>query len=189
MNKVFPCKWVKQIDRSHWGRGPWDAEDVDREQWADPLTGYPCLAIRSDLGCWAGYVGVYPDHPAFGRELDCLPGHRGVNFTGYNDDIHFVAPPPDNPDVCVDETDPKSILDVIRMPDHLWFFGFDTAHAGDAIPSVEAALVHFKTSGTKFGTYRDIQFVKQCCANIAKALSLAERLGSVESLETLIGAD
>jgi hypothetical protein len=70
MNKVFPRKWYNQIDRSLWGKGPWDSELEDREQWSDSMTGYPCLAIRCEIGVWAGYVAVYPTHPAFGEKVD-----------------------------------------------------------------------------------------------------------------------
>jgi hypothetical protein len=185
MSKVFPLKWVKQVDRSAWGDGPWDAEDIDREQWADPMTGYACLAIRSDLGTWAGYVAVGHEHPAFGLELDNLPAHYGINWTGYNDDVHFITPPPENENACVDENDPKSVLEVIRMPDHLWFFGFDTAHAGDLIPSVDYVLKRMTRNPCgerQLGVYRDIGFVKKCCAEIASALKEAERTGSVAAL-------
>jgi hypothetical protein len=171
MNKVFPLKWYNQIDRSMWGPGPWDAELEDREQWSDAMTGYPCLAIRCQMGGWAGYVGVYPDHPAFGAEVD-LPGH--ICDYGHTDDHRFIAPWPLDPEAVVDEDDPKkSILDVVRMPDYLWFFGFDFLHAGDLIPSVNNVLAKsLKPCKEKqLGTYKDLAHVKKTCATVALALS------------------
>jgi hypothetical protein len=169
MNKVFPRKWYDQLDRSHWGTGPWRDEPEDRAQWSDGLTGYPCLAIRSTLGCWAGYVGVCPHHPAFGQELEI--GH--VNWHCYTDETHYIEPPPEDADAVVDVNDPKgSILSCVRMPDYLWFFGFDFAHAGDAIPSAAAMDVHIRTTprGTK-ETYKDLDYVKKTCTKIALELS------------------
>lgn len=154
-----------------WGKGPWDSELEDREQWSDPMTGYPCLAIRCDMGGWAGYVGVYPDHPAFGEQVD-LPGK--ICDYGYTDDIRFIEPPPLDPEVSVDVDDPKqSILDVVRMPDYLWFFGFDFLHAGDLIPSVNNVLKRTLNpcNEKQLGTYKDLAYVKKTCATVALALS------------------
>jgi hypothetical protein len=171
MNKVFPRKWYKQHDRSTWGAGPWDAELEDREQWADPATGYPCLMIRTDLGAWSAYVGVYPDHPAFGEEIEDL-GH-GVNDYGYTDEIRFIEPWPDDPNAVVDVDNPKeSILEVVRLPDYLWFFGFDNMHGGDIIPGINEALQHTlsRSGGRRIGTYKDQAHVKKTCAEIALLL-------------------
>jgi hypothetical protein len=168
MNKVFPRKWYRLHSRVHWAKGPWDGEP-DREQWSDPMTAYPCLAIRSDIGVWAGYVGVYQFHPAFGVELENLPH---VTWHCYTDEIHFIEPPPEDPNAVVDVDDPKgSILATVRMPDYLWWFGFDFAHGGDAIPCMSTMDVHMKTTprGRK-ETYKDLEYVKKTCATIALEL-------------------
>lgn len=175
MNKVFPLKWYDRIDRSTWGSGPWDGEP-DREQWSDPVTGYPCLAIRCDLGGWAGYIGVYPDHPAFGEKVDDVPGN--VCDYGHTDEIRFIEPWPEDPNAIVDESDPKgSVMRVVRMPDYLWWFGFDFLHAGDLIPSMNDIIK--KTKGLcgerQLGTYKDIAHVKKTCAAIALALCRMEK--------------
>jgi hypothetical protein len=180
MNKVFPRKWHDQHDRSTWGKGLWDGEP-DREQWSDSMTGYPCLAIRCDLGMWAGYVGVYPEHPAFGQEIDDLPG---VNFWCYTDEHHFIEPWPVDPNAVVNVDDPKeSILQVVRMPDYLWFFGFDFAHAGDIIPSVVVAMANVQRSLNRTAldkafksTYKDLAYVKKTCETVA--IELARMAGT-----------
>jgi hypothetical protein len=171
MNKVFPRKWYKLVDRSMWGPGPWDAEEEDREQWSDSMTGYPCLAIRCEIGVWAGYVGVYPDHPAFGERVDDVPGN--VCDYDYTDAVRFIEPWPEDPNACVDVDDPKeSILSVVRMPDYLWWFGFDFAHAGDLIPGINAALRASlnKCNEKQLGTYKDLAYVKKTCAAVALGL-------------------
>lgn len=171
MNKVFPLKWYRQHDRSMWGAGPWDGELEDREQWSDPQTGYPCLAIRCDLGIWAGYVGVEPFHPTFGKEIEELPG---VNWWGPTDEHHFIEPWPEDQNSVVDEADPKgSILSTVRMPDYLWFFGFDFAHAGDLIPAVVGCPGIPKVARANLehqGTYKDLAHVKKTCAEVALIL-------------------
>jgi hypothetical protein len=176
MNKVFPRKWYGQIDRSLWGKGPWDGEP-DREQWSDSMTGYPCLAIRCDIGVWAGYVGVYPEHPAFGERADDVPGN--ICDFSYTDEIRFIEPPPIDAHAVVDVDDPKeSILSVVRMPEYLWWFGFDFAHGGDLIPSMHAILNKaVKPCGEKqLGTYKDLAYVKKTAATIA--LSLCRMTGT-----------
>jgi hypothetical protein len=68
-------------NRTGWGHGPWDTEP-DKVQWPDAVTGLPCLAVRSDLGNWCGYVGVSPDHPDHGKGYDDVDVeiHGGLTF-------------------------------------------------------------------------------------------------------------
>jgi len=57
-------------DKTEWSDGPWKQEP-DKRQWPDPTTGYPCLALRNwHSGSFCGYVGVPPDHPAYGLHYD-----------------------------------------------------------------------------------------------------------------------
>jgi hypothetical protein len=54
---------IKGLDRSKWGKGPWQSEP-DLAEWRDPTTGYPCLALRHTKdGNWCAYVALPADHP------------------------------------------------------------------------------------------------------------------------------
>jgi len=55
----------RTVDKSQWPRGEWD-DEPDKIQWADEITGLPCLAVRGPVGSWCGYVGVAPGHPLYG---------------------------------------------------------------------------------------------------------------------------
>ncbi|MDE2096384.1 MAG: hypothetical protein KGL39_03995 [Patescibacteria group bacterium] len=71
-------------EKRKWGGGPW-VKEPDKKQWADPATGLPCLAVRHlELGNWCGYVGVSPDHPAYGLHYDGITikdaKHRHARF-------------------------------------------------------------------------------------------------------------
>ncbi len=70
----------RTIDKSAWGPGPWQ-DEPDKVQWTDEATGLPCLMLRSRHGGnWCGYVGVAPDHPAFGLSYD---GERSEERKAY----------------------------------------------------------------------------------------------------------
>lgn len=133
------------VDRSNWGPGPWDNEP-DRVLWTDAATGFPCAVNRNSLGALCGYVGVGPEHPLYGRLTDGRPlddildVHGGITFTG--------ALP--------------------HVPDGLWYFGFDCAHAFDRIPKLPM-----------YGSnvYRDLGYV------VAEVTSLARQLGARDQEE------
>lgn len=98
---------MREIDRNGWGSGPWDGEP-DREDWTDETTGYPCVALRTDLGNWCGYVGLPNVVSFFGvhhDELYDIEVHGGLTFSGA---FHDYA--------------------------NVWFFGFDCNHGFDFAP-------------------------------------------------------
>lgn len=68
------------MDKSAWGPGPWQ-DEPDKRQWADEATGLPCLIVRGPIGALCGYVGVPPDHPAYGLSYDGTPNkeHRAYH--------------------------------------------------------------------------------------------------------------
>jgi hypothetical protein len=56
------------IDKSAWADGPWHHEP-DKRQWE--VDGLYCLILRNGmLGNLCGYVGLPPDHPAYGLHYD-----------------------------------------------------------------------------------------------------------------------
>lgn len=68
------------VDKSEWGPGPWQ-DEPDKRQWQDEATGLPCLIVRGPVGALCGYVGVPPDHPAYGLSYDGMPAkeHRAYH--------------------------------------------------------------------------------------------------------------
>lgn len=142
------------IDRSKWKQpfGEWDGEP-DKAQWPDPVTGLPCLAVRhSTSGHWCGYVGVSEGHPYFGRPYDeALVECIELTFA---DKCHPNA------------TEDHGICHIAGEgePDHVWWFGFDFAHAGDTCPGYMNAYEFLDSS------YKTLAVVKRECADLAAQL-------------------
>jgi hypothetical protein len=173
---VSPRRWENLVDRSFWPPGPWDSDPYDRAQWPDFKTQLPCLAIRSEIGCWTGYVGVPQTHTFF----DIPAELSRVNFFGPTDEIHYIDPGDVPEDAHVDENNPLSALDVIRLPPKLWFFGFDTAHHNDLIPLMAAVELGVEREypnmpARQKATYKNLDFIIGQCAKIAEELVQADR--------------
>lgn len=112
-------------------------------QWEH--AGLHCLILFHELtGCFNGYVGVTKGHPYFGKDyheegIENLEVHGGVTFTGTWVDVE----------------------------DGLWYIGFDTAHAMDVTPAIDALLPpHLKIRHTEPGTAEEMvknatQFYKE----------------------------
>jgi hypothetical protein len=146
--------WLPEEIRARWDHEPgmWNIEP-DRVEWRDENTGLVCLALRHPgSGHWCGYVGVAPSHPWHGRGYDDVPAdiHGGVTFAqgceplgklGEHRVCHTPAP---------DE------------PDHLWWLGFDCAHAGDYIPGQSGRYRR------DYDTYKTLSFVRGECARLAR---------------------
>lgn len=179
MNKVFPRKWTGLIDRAMWAAGPWDREPEDRIQWGDKATGLPCLMIRAPTGAWNGYVGIGPEHPGYGLEIDGLPAHRGIVYHSFTNDVHYIEPEPWG-DLPIDENHPETLIDIIRLRPMLWFFGFDAAHGRDIVPGLDAMMARHASQAfindqalsayDRGSAYRDTAYIKKCCADLAAAL-------------------
>ena len=150
-------KTYHTIDKSSWGPGPWQSEP-DKVQWAGPETNYPCIAVRQrHSGHWCGYVGVEPDHPAFGKgydDLDCTV-HGGLTYAD-----SCQADRPEEIAVCH--------VPAPGEPDNIWWLGFDCAHADDLMPK------YYAMGYGSSGTYRTLQYVQDECRNLAKQLKAME---------------
>ena len=58
------------IDKTSWISGIWQQEP-DRIEWFDDASGLHCLVLRSpQMGHLCGYVGIAPNHPAWGVHYD-----------------------------------------------------------------------------------------------------------------------
>jgi len=142
-------------DKSTWLRGVWDNEP-DKIQWQDETTGLPCLIVRGPHGALCGYVGVAPGHPLFEQSGDDLDAHGGITYgatcqEGANESKGICHKPG------------------AGEPDHVYWFGFDCAHAGDFCPKFDTNL----GAPTGWGepvTYRDIPYVEGQCRDLARQL-------------------
>lgn len=171
---LFPLKKCGLVDRSHWAEGPWDKEPEDRVQWSDAVTTYPCIAIRTDLGCWSGYVGVASDHPVYGEMISSLPAHGGITFHGLTNDIQHIEPEPES-GLAIDVNDPKGVMDILRLKEDLWFFGFDTLHGNDLVPATARLYRSFiRPDGRLPHEYRDFGYIQVVCSRLAQKLDAIE---------------
>lgn len=140
------------LEKSSWGDGPWQSEP-DRKEWRDEETGLVCLAVRNmHLGHWCGYVGIPPSHSAHGKDEDTLDlsVHGGITYAQEcNGKVcHIPAP---------------------GEAEHLWWLGFDCAHAGDTSPTSLASSTVLRGFPI-YGTYRDLAYVEQQCKELASQL-------------------
>jgi hypothetical protein len=153
------------IDRAAlgWPAGPWDGEP-DKVQWPDAATSLPCLAVRNRRrGNWCGYVGVAPDHPLHGKGYS----DEGVNLRVHGG-ITFA-------DSC--SPNEKESQGICHTPapgetDHVWWFGFDCAHAQDYSPQdlKDEAERGYLFTIQSHQRYRSLAYVQQQCAELAGQL-------------------
>lgn len=156
-------KTYRTIDRTGWPKGPWDQEP-DKIQWPDHATGFPCLAVRhSDRGHWCGYVAVPGEHPLFGKNYEapdvevhggCLTYARACDASKSEAEGICHVPGPGE-------------------SDHVWWFGFDCAHAWDYSP-YEMKLSNergFPFTIGREASYKTLEYVKQQCKELAAQLA------------------
>lgn len=106
--------------------------------------GYHMVVLRHrEFGTLNGYVGVNIHHPAFGTDYDQkkvngIMVHGGLTFSALGSSMH-EAP----------------------FKKNFWYFGFDTAHAFDLVPSMIALKQSIPTLANmaKDDTYRDLNYV------------------------------
>ena len=144
-------------DRSKWAAGPWDLEPIDKRQWSDPATGLPCLIKRNDFGAWCGYVGVPEGHRCFGMEYDKADGEFAIDVHGGLTYADFCDPRENEHGIC-HVAGPGE-------PDHVWWLGFDTAHAFDRVPGMGRYV-----GGLPSMAYRDITYVTSQVTSLAQQL-------------------
>lgn len=168
------------VDKSEWGPGPWQSEP-DKVQWIDPATGFDCLLHRGPGGHWCGYVGVAEGHPLFGVGYSECPQHCADGDSWHCDHtpetmlrVHggltFAAE-------CADSGDESTGICHVAAegrPDHVWWLGFDCAHAFDASPARAAReIARGWTPMVTSEVYRDRAYVE------AEIRSLAAQLAEI----------
>ena len=151
--------------RAGWGSGPWD-DEPDKVQWVDATTGFDCLAVRNLMGAWCGYVGVPESHPWHGRRYDeCMQ-------PGCHDEYCWEHTPDSKVNVhggltfansCYEKGPVESSICHVPFDgraDKVWWFGFDTCHAGDMAPKYP----------THYEEYRTLSYVRSEVAKLAAQL-------------------
>jgi hypothetical protein len=151
--------------RSQWGEGEWD-DEPDLVEWRH--AGLACLATRGSSGAWCGYVGVPGTHFYFGVHYDKVveaSSHQGLTFS----------------DVCH-----GNICHVPRSgePQHVWWLGFDCAHAFDLAPGLEVLRrsVRGPEPMPDMGfrdVYRTLGYVVAHVNALAEELALPSRIPSL----------
>lgn len=141
-------------EKSAWGPGPW-ASEPDRVEWRQPYSALPRLVLRGPHGSWCGYVGLPPGHPQHGKSYDDdvvgnLEVHGGVTY-GAECAGHICHVPREG------------------ESEHVWWIGFDCAHAGDVSPGL-----NYRTGGSFFGErYRDLAYIIEQTEGLARQLESA----------------
>ena len=148
------------VDKGAWPDGPW-MKEVDKKQWQDADTGYPCLIVRGPSGALCGYVGVPEGHPYYETGCDNVPveAHGGLTFSSH----------------CQHGSEDHSICHVPAPgePDNVWWLGFDCAHLGDVTPAYDSIRmsVGMHTRRSLFGeTYKDMAYVEGEVRMLARQL-------------------
>lgn len=152
--------------KATWGDGPWRSEP-DKAQWIDAETGLDCLIVRNRHGSLCGYVGVPEGHPNFAEDYDDVDVnvHGGLTFSEL---CLGVAADAEATEICH--------VPAAGRPDHVWWFGFDCAHAFDLAPGMEALLRSVPNLPQREGdvrfhdTYRDWEYVVGEVRHLAKQL-------------------
>lgn len=125
--------------------------------WVDEETGLACAIVRGPMGALNGYVAVPPSHPWFQVGYStALCQHEG----------------------CWEHS-PESIITVhggityagsgvtgAEQNEGRWWFGFDTAHAGDLVPGLAERGVSFGDE-----VERPFDYVKGQCKSMARQLA------------------
>lgn len=166
----------RTIDKSDWPLGPWQAEP-DKLQWTDEATGLPCLIKRGPVGALCGYVGVPEGHPYF--QVDYTDSTE--REIAHHCDVPWCNPSPEHvltvhggitySAVCQEGDESESICHIPKPgePEHVWWLGFDCAHAYDVSPLFLGRLPVFEHQ-----TYRDLAYVQAECTRLAAQLKAME---------------
>lgn len=145
---------------------PWENEP-DRKHWIDKQSGLDCLIVRGPAKSLCGYVGIPEGHPWHGLKYDDIDAsvHGGLTYS--NACGGKICHGLEHSDTIANE--------------HVWWIGFDCAHAGDFSPALHEAM-----SGIEFPeqmmdafdlleVYRTIEYVESQCKKLAKQVKRAAK--------------
>lgn len=168
-------------DKSNWPDGPWK-DEPDRLEWIDEESGYTCLILRNLRfgGTLCGYVELPRGHPYYDKNFSCpekdtpeIEVHGGVTYHGTLSNIekndkmyvgfdccHYLDYSPYEHTKlffeCLKKRNPKGqyFLDEFKK-DNPFFFEKDRRELG--------------------WIYKNINYVKEECARLAKQLKDLEK--------------
>lgn len=173
-------EWT-HVDKTTWGPGPWQLEP-DKIQWIDPTTDLDCLMVRQERsGHWCGYVGVAAGHSAFEK------GYEAVHerFGPWDDDTHLdVHGGLTFADACREgEPEGHGVCHIPEpgRPAHVWWLGFDCAHARDLSPGHAVFHREFDADHPEFAYLRDLDVYRDRAYVEAEVTSLARQLAGLSS--------
>lgn len=175
-------KEYRTEDKSKWPAGAWK-DEPDKVQWPDPETGLPCLINRGPHGAWCGYVGIPETHPWFGKSYSEAIGpctedcSEDSHWSHGIDSIVKVHGGLTFSDVC--HPGKTEATGVCHVPDpgesdHVWWFGFDCAHAGDLSPGYQRlfeSAIPCPWNSSGFEEYRDMAYAKHQVTGLARQLA------------------
>lgn len=152
------------INKTKWPRGSWDNEP-DKVHFIDEETNMDCLIVRVEgSGHLCGYVAVDETHPAFKANYNRVQVdvYGGLTYGSICDEDGHI---------CHVAQDGR--------PEHVFWLGFDHAHSGDLSPGYQG---RFGLGGGEI--YRDINYVRDGCQQLAKQLAEREPLREPYDWET-----
>jgi hypothetical protein len=120
------------------------------ESWVDAATGLQCVGVKHpSMGHWCGYVAIPKTHKWFGLHYNkCMEG-CGESWCGHTPE-------------CVIDVHGGITYSSIDENDELFWYGFDCAHLHDHVPGM---------TFSNGGTFKDLNFIKDQCANMARQLT------------------
>lgn len=130
---------------------PWLTEPKSAS-WKRRINGYElyCAIVRNPhMGHLCGYVGIGAEHPLYDNDdymdspLVNLEVHGGLTFASSSSRLKLLSQ---------------------AMPVGSWCFGFDCAHYGDLVPSME-------NHGRDYEQYRDFKYVTEQVNSLAEQLA------------------
>jgi len=112
---------------------PWE-DEPDHAEWVQEPSGYKCRITRNKTtGTLCGYVGIPKGHVFW-----------GIGYEGHNEEVDAIADDIHGGLTYSDKGD-----------DGWWYFGFDTAHAGDFTPKIMELLIGLGRMG-------DLGLISEC---------------------------
>ena len=121
----------------------WD-DEPDQKDWTSERHRLPCAIRRTpSMGTLCGYVGIPSGHPLFAKDYEDadVDVHGGLTYGA----DHVAKGPSDG----------------------MWWFGFDCAHGGDAMPGLGLDGRAILFSGD---VYRNMAYVEAECEKLAGQL-------------------
>jgi hypothetical protein len=161
--------------------GPWMSEP-HQVHWVDPYSNYDCVVKRHPrFGNLNGYVGVNNLHWLHGVEYTEIDRYEPIEEDPYAHLQIYVHGGLTHTGGMPPYGEPLITFPNRASVDTLWWFGFDTAHAGDFMPGMQAMLDSLEgmptppTNSPCPDIYKPLSYVMEQCRELARKLKDLER--------------